>query len=83
MGLAGGNPPIQEIWMVSQISRGILGISRGIPREMAAGKLTGKFGWPAGKFPGKSPKFAGCPIRISREISRLALPGEFPGNFHG
>ena len=47
--------------------------SREIPR---------KFGWPAGEFPGKSPKFLGCPGRISREIPRGSnfAKFHFPGN---
>ena len=86
MDLTGGKgapPPIQAIWMVSLISRGILGISREIPLELDfpengfagefPGKFPGEFGWPSGEFPAGPQKFHGFPSRISREI-----PLEFP-----
>ena len=80
MGLTGGNPHIQEIWMASQIPRVILGprraISRemdppGAPREMAAWESPWEFGWPPGGFPEKPPK-----------IPRMPRPNS-PGNSHG
>ena len=61
------------------ISRVILGISREIPLEMAAGKPPGKFGWPARKFPGKSPRNSWVERRISRGISR-EMAKNSPGN---
>ena len=78
MGLTGGNtPPSQEIWLVSQISRGILGISRETSREMD----------PPGNSPGNGSRGISRQIwlasrkipRGAPEISWMPRP-HFPGH---
>ena len=70
-------PPSQEIWAVSQISRGIWGPPRGIPREICL--ISREIPWKSPGISDAPSAFPGISREIRRGIHRMSFPGGFPG----